>query len=86
MRCATTFVYFVFIGAGFAQQSKDGIKFPKGIKDLVTTIFKGEMKVTGDQFVEIAEAMPAEKYGFRPTPQQHTFAGILVRVIGKGWP
>lgn len=71
--------------AAFAQLSKDAIKFLKGMKDPVTAIFRGEMRMTGDRFVELAELMPAEKYGYRPTPQQDTFAVLLVRIIEQNY-
>jgi uncharacterized damage-inducible protein DinB len=32
--------------------------------------------------IDIAEAMPAEKYGYKPTPEMSTFAHQLVHVAG----
>jgi uncharacterized damage-inducible protein DinB len=34
------------------------------------------------EILDIAEAMPAEKYGFKPTPEMSTFGDQLVHVTG----
>jgi len=36
------------------------------------------------QMVAIAEAMPADKYSFRPTPEVRTFGEIINHVAGEG--
>ena len=36
------------------------------------------------QMVQIAEAMPADKYGYRPTPEVRSFGEILNHVAGEG--
>jgi uncharacterized damage-inducible protein DinB len=36
------------------------------------------------QMVAIAEAMPADKYSYRPTPEVRTFGEILNHVAGEG--
>ena len=36
------------------------------------------------QMVRIAEAMPADKYGYRPTPEVRSFGEIINHVAGEG--
>jgi uncharacterized damage-inducible protein DinB len=36
------------------------------------------------QLVAIAEAMPADKYGYKPTPEVRSFGEILTHVAGEG--
>ena len=52
-----------------------------------TTIAKemvaGLQRASND-VIDIAEAMPAEKYSYRPTPQQMSFAEIQVHLANEG--
>ena len=36
-----------------------------------------------NNLVAAAEAMPADKYGFHPTPEQMTFGHLMVHVVGE---
>jgi hypothetical protein len=72
---------FALPGEVFAQHSPDAITWAKPIKDPVTSAFKGLLRRYQENLVEAAEQMPREKYGFRPTPQLRSFAGLLTRVV-----
>jgi hypothetical protein len=43
----------------------------------VADAFRDNAKDIGKNLVAAAEVMPAEKYGFKPTPAQMSFAGIV---------
>src|SRR5678816_798336 len=50
---------------------------PSVVKELVT----GWQRATTD-IIDVAEAMPEEKYGYKPTPEISTFRDQLVHVTG----
>lgn len=62
------------------QKSPDAVPWAKGIKDPVTSIFRSEMGIYRRRVVSAAEAMPSEKYTFRPSFQKTTFAEIVTAV------
>jgi hypothetical protein len=47
----------------------------------VTTAFKTQVAQETKNLVGAAEAMPADKYSFHPTPEQMTFGKLLAHVI-----
>jgi hypothetical protein len=48
----------------------------------VATAFKNNAKTMHKNLVAAAETMPADKYGFKPTPAQMSFADIVVHLSG----
>ena len=68
-----------------SQQSKDAVKWLRGINNPVTTIFRGEMRVTGEKFAEAAEEMPAERYKFRAAEKLESFAELVVATIEQNY-
>jgi hypothetical protein len=46
----------------------------------VATAFRDNAKQVGKNLMEAAEEMPADKYSFRPTPAQMSFAMIVVHL------
>ena len=51
---------------------------PSVVKELVAT-----WRQAGTDLLDVAEAMPEEKYGFKPTPEMSTFREQLVHVAGS---
>lgn len=39
-------------------------------------------KVTGDFTLAVAKAMPADSYGFRPVPEEMSFAQVMIQIGG----
>ncbi len=48
----------------------------------IVTRFRGFATNESKNLLAAAEAMPADKYGFRPTPGQWTFGKIIVHIAG----
>ena len=67
--CALTFSQ-AFSGAALAQQSSNSVS------DVLRQILPGREKDT----VAALEEMPADKYGFKPTPQQMSFGHLAAHI------
>jgi uncharacterized damage-inducible protein DinB len=48
----------------------------------VADAFRGEVQMRGKNLIAAAETMPAEKYGFKPTPAQMSFADVVLHLAG----
>jgi hypothetical protein len=46
----------------------------------VTTTVKGQLTRYEKNMVAAADAMPAEKYGFKPTPEMNTFGHVVMHI------
>ena len=49
----------------------------------ISTSLKSEMQRAQKNLVAAAEAMPADKYGFKPTPAQMSFGQLVLHVSGS---
>lgn len=49
----------------------------------VSTALKSDMQQSERNLVAAAEAMPADKYGFKPTPAQMSFGQLVLHVAGS---
>ena len=47
----------------------------------VTTTVKGQMTRFAKNMVGAAEAMPAEKYGFKPSPEMNTYGHLVLHIL-----
>src|SRR5215472_1060123 len=61
--------------AAFAQQTKSPVS------DVLRTMLTGREKATVGAF----EAMPADKYGYKPTPEQMTFGHLAVHIMSSNY-
>ncbi len=50
----------------------------KPVANPVSTTVKGQLARFGKNMVAAAEAMSAEKYGFKPTPEMNTFGHLIM--------
>jgi hypothetical protein len=50
----------------------------------VTNGFRGIEARQAKNIVDAADAMPADKYGFKPTPAQMSFGDVVAHLIGEG--
>jgi uncharacterized damage-inducible protein DinB len=50
----------------------------------VTNGFRGIEQRQAKNIVDAAEEMPADKYGFKPTPAQMSFGDVVVHLIREG--
>jgi uncharacterized damage-inducible protein DinB len=79
-RIAFGFLALVILPAAVsAQQSAAPAANP--VSDAVRRLVATESK----NIIAGAEAMPADKYDFRPTPQQNTFGHLVVHMIGANY-
>ncbi|GAC1433226.1 MAG: hypothetical protein NVS9B5_10440 [Terriglobales bacterium] len=62
----------VILGCVIASAQQD--------KNPVSTVVKGMLGRSQKNMVAAAEEMPAEKFGFKPTPQQMTFGHLLLHI------
>jgi uncharacterized damage-inducible protein DinB len=70
------FVLMAFAAvAAVAQQSKSPIS------DVTREMLNGREKNTVGAF----EAMPADKYGYKPTPDQMTFGHLAAHIVGSNY-
>jgi hypothetical protein len=49
----------------------------------VADAFRGEVQRRGKNLIAAAETMPTDKYGFKPTPAQMSFADVVIH-LGLG--
>ncbi len=49
-------------------------------KDPVTTVIRSMQQRQQKNIIAAAEEMPAEKYGFKPTPQQMSFSHLILHI------
>jgi hypothetical protein len=61
---------FVFAVPGFAEQNKSVVT------DVIREILPRQQK----NLIGAVEAMPADKFGFKPTPAQMTFAHLVIHI------
>src|ERR1700686_5654820 len=57
-----------------AQESSAPVANP------VSTTVKSQLARFGKNMVAAAEAMPADKYGFKPTPEMNTFGHVVMHI------
>ena len=48
----------------------------------VADAFRHEVKTRGTNLMAAAEVMPADKYGFKPTPAQMSFGDVVLHLAG----
>ena len=82
MKRAIAFTLLASAAVGFAQQKKDP----------VSSVVKEILPHQETNLVAAVEAMPADKFGYKPTPQQMSFAnlstthdGIEQLPLRQGW-
>jgi hypothetical protein len=64
----------VMAGAAAAQESSAPVANP------VSTTVKNQLIRFSKNMVAAAESMPADKYGFKPTPEMNTFAHLVMHI------
>ena len=55
---------------------------PSSVKDPVTTSLRFLLQRSQGNTVGAVEAMPADKFSYKPTPDQETFVHLVVHIIG----
>ena len=65
-------VVVLFAGFARAQQASAPVANP------VTATVKSQLPRFAKNMVEAAQAMPAEKYSFKPTPEMNTYAHLVM--------
>ena len=69
------FVALLFVAAAVnAQESAAPVANP------VSTTVKSQLARFGKNMVAAAEAMPADKYGFKPTPEMNSFGHVVMHI------
>src|SRR6266403_3102959 len=61
--------------AANAQESSAPVANP------VSTTVKSQLTRFSKNMVAAAESMPAEKYGFKPTPEMNTFGHLVMHIV-----
>ncbi len=65
-----------------AQESAPG---PVPVANPVTTMVKSQLTRYEKNMVGAAELMPAEKYGFKPTPEMNTFGHVVMHIAQSNY-
>jgi DinB superfamily len=68
-------VALLAVAATRAQESSAPVANP------VSTIVKSQLTRFSKNMVAAAESMPAEKYGFKPTPEMNTFGHLVMHIV-----
>jgi hypothetical protein len=69
-RAIAFFSLFASAAVGFAQQNKDP----------VTSVVKEILSHQEKNLVAAVEAMPADRFSYKPTPQQMSFAHLVLHM------
>jgi DinB superfamily len=74
----------VYAALAVAQSSTPAATAPAAtpVKDPVTTSLRFLLQRSQGNTVGAVEAMPADKFAYKPTPDQETFAHLVVHIIG----
>jgi len=70
-------LFFAVVAAAGSSSLSAQTPAPSLAKELAATFQRSATEI-----LDVAEAMPAEKYGFKPTPEVSTFGDQLVHVAG----
>jgi uncharacterized damage-inducible protein DinB len=71
----------VVIGCVVALMAPSAV-FAQGASPTIVKELVANWQRAATDLIDVAEAMPAEKYGFKPTPEMATFGDQLVHVAG----
>lgn len=66
-----------------AMQSPAPAPAPTSVKDPVTASLRMLLPRSKNNILGAISAMPADKFGYKPTPDQITFAHLVVHIIGS---
>ena len=64
-------------------QNAAAAKLPAPTKDPVSSSLRMQLQRSQNNIVGAVEAMPADKFSYKPTPDQITFAHLVVHIIGS---
>jgi uncharacterized damage-inducible protein DinB len=85
MRVAVSFVICLCaIAPSAAAQTTDG-GFDQALSPSLASVAKAMHATIRRNLAEAAEAMPAEEYGFKPTPQVRSFAQLIGHVAAANY-
>ena len=70
-------VFFAVVAAAVPSVLSAQTPAPSQSKELTATFQR-----SANEILDVAEAMPAEKYGYKPTPEMSSFGDQLVHVAG----
>src|SRR5271163_1643517 len=93
MRAKHIFVTFLFVCAGLANGVAQTMSSPAAaaapaaqatapVKDPVATSLRILLPRSRNNTLGAITAMPADKFSYKPTPDQMTFAHLVVHIIG----
>src|SRR5215471_14126494 len=66
-----------------AQSATSAAKPAAPAKDPVASSLRLQMQRAQNNIVGAVEAMPSDKFSYKPTPDQMTFAHLVVHIIGS---
>jgi uncharacterized damage-inducible protein DinB len=65
--------------------ASSGVLFAQQIKSPVTTVIKEIVPRQQKNLVAAVEEMPADKFGYKPTPEQMTFAHLVLHMTESNY-
>ena len=75
---------FAFLLIAILAAAAQPLAAQSSIQSSVAEELRRQWAASRRQMVAIAEAMPADKYGYKPTPEVRSFGEILNHVAGEG--
>jgi hypothetical protein len=85
VKLATVFASFLCFGSCLMQAQANSPTSPgaqASIKDPVATSLRTILQRSRGNTLGAISAMPADKFGYKPTPEQMTFGHLVVHMIG----
>ena len=80
---AAVMTVFMAAGSAFAQQAAPAASAPPDLTPVanpVSGFVKAGVARYGKNMVAAAESMPAEKYGFKPSPEMNSFGHLMMHI------
>ncbi len=68
------------VAAGQGRQGRDAPPAPPAITTLAGDV-RADWTVQADQFVNAADAMPDDKFGYKPTPAQRSYGEQIMHIV-----
>lgn len=72
---------WLFLAALFSVAAAPAQETSAPVANPVSTTVKNQLPRFSKNMVAAAEAMPADKYGFKPTPEMNSFGHLVIHIV-----
>jgi DinB superfamily len=78
MKCACLTLAMLLVAAAGTTAAQES---PAPVANPVSTTVKNQLTRFSKNMVAAAESMPADKYGFKPTPEMNSFGHLMIHIV-----